>query len=385
MDNLTLNLFKAYYLARKNKRNTNNQLRFEISFESEILRLAREIINRNYYISPSIAFIINKPVAREVFAADFRDRVVHHLLYQAINPVLEGKFIHDSYSCRKGKGTLYGIKRADRFIRSCSQNYHSNAWILKLDVEGYFMNINHQTLWNKTQKMMGSSNIFLGLKRDLIDYLLQKIIFHETKNNCIFKSKKTKWKILPNSKSLFYVPKGTGLPIGNLTSQLFGNIYLNDLDHYIKDELKVKYYGRYVDDMFFVHSSKEYLKSLVTKIEKHLPLGMRLHPKKIYLQHYTKGVLFLGQYIKPYRRYIGRRTKANFYQAIARINQLFSAAGLNLSENNKKKIQTTLNSYIGICKQANTYNLVGRMIERLDRAFYSVFYIEPRQLTVKIK
>jgi RNA-directed DNA polymerase len=385
MDNLTLNLFKAYYSARKNKRNTNNQLRFEINYESELLRLANEIANRNYQTSPSIAFIVDKPVTREVFAADFRDRVVHHLLYQAINPVIERRFIHDSYSCRKGKGTLYGVKRADGFICSCSRNYHCDAWVLKLDIEGYFMNMRHQILWNKTEKMLGAAKSFLGLRRDLVNYLLQKVIFHNTKKRCIFKSRKAKWDNLPNSKSLFYAPKGTGLPIGNLTSQLFGNVYLNNLDHYIKDELKVKYYGRYVDDMLFVHSSKAYLKNIVPKIKKHLPWGMRVHPRKIYLQHYTKGVLFLGQYIKPYRRYISRRTKANFYQAIVRINQLFSAGSSNLSERDKKNIQTTLNSYTGICKQANTYNLVKRMFERLDRAFYSVFYIESRQLTVKIK
>jgi len=145
-DKLLEDLFMAYYDARKNKRNTINQLRFEINMEHELLELFDDIINRRYKPRKSICFVVENPVKREVFAADFRDRVVHHLLYNYINPVLETQFINDSYSCRKGKGTLYGINRVAEFIKKCSANYTKDCYILKLDIRGYFMNIDKTIL-----------------------------------------------------------------------------------------------------------------------------------------------------------------------------------------------------------------------------------------------
>ncbi len=126
---LTVKLFEAYYRARKNKRNTHNQLKFEIDYEHNLLQLADEIKQRRYTPEPCIAFIVNKPVKREIFAADFRDRVVHHLLHGCINHIVEGRLIHDTYSCRTGKRTLYGINRINKFIRSCSKNYQQDAYI----------------------------------------------------------------------------------------------------------------------------------------------------------------------------------------------------------------------------------------------------------------
>jgi RNA-directed DNA polymerase len=131
-DKITLDLFQAYFDARKNKRNTINALSFEKHFEANIFTLCEEIIENRYEPKPSICFIVDKPVKREIFAADFRDRVVHHFIYNYISPVFEKVFINDSYSCRKGKGTHYGIKRIDHFIRSCSLNYTKNCYVLKL-------------------------------------------------------------------------------------------------------------------------------------------------------------------------------------------------------------------------------------------------------------
>jgi len=295
---LKLRLFEAYYRARKGKRNTRNQLKFEIDFEHNLLRLAEEIKRRQYEPSPCIAFIVNQPVKREIFAADFRDRVVHHLLHGTINHIIEGKLIHDTYSCRKRKGTLYGIKRIDTFIRSCTRNYQRDASILKLDITGYFRNMRHDLLWEKIQRILsGRNSNYGGLSRELIDYLLRQVIFADVTKNCRIKCSRAEWQGLPKSKSLFYTDKGCGLPIGNLTSQLFGNIFLNDFDHFVKHQLGMKYYGRYVDDMVFIHQSKEYLRSIIDKVRKELALvGLEVHPGKIYLQHYTKGVLFLGNF-----------------------------------------------------------------------------------------
>lgn len=203
---------------------------------------------------------------------------------------IEKTFIHDSYSCRQNKGSLYGIKRASKFIRSATDNYQKQAFILKLDVQGYFTHIKHEVIYQKVLKILDRDKTYNGLSFELVDYLLQKTIFNEVTQNCTLKGSKKDWQGLPKDKSLFGNAKGVGLPIGNLTSQMFGNLYLNDLDHFIKHTLKIKYYGRYVDDMLFVHKDKDYLKSIISKIELKIgQIGLKLHPKKIYLQPYQYG------------------------------------------------------------------------------------------------
>ena len=147
-------LFRAYYDARKNKRNKINSLAFEIDYEKQLFKLADEIWDYRYEPEPSVCFISDYPVKREIFAASFRDRVVHHLIYNYISPIFEKRFINDAYSCRPGKGTSYGIKRLDHFIRSCSENYKKDCYVLKLDIKGYFMSMNRSVLYEKTVKTL---------------------------------------------------------------------------------------------------------------------------------------------------------------------------------------------------------------------------------------
>ena len=366
MNTILDDLFCAYFGARKNKRNTINALSFELNYESNLIRLYEEIIDRRYEISKSICFINFSPIQREIFAADFRDRIVHHLVFNYINPVFEKIFINDSYSCRKNKGTHYGINRIRRFISQCSQNYTDDAYIMKLDIEGYFMKMDRELLY---RKVINTVKDFRNeIKCDLVTltYLLKKIIFNDPTINCKIKGKKKDWNGLPESKSLFCVESGKGFPIGNLTSQLFGNIYLNELDHYIKDDLGVKYYGRYVDDLVLVHRSKNYLLQCRDKIGRFLKdrLMMNLHEGKFYLQYFTKGVQYLGVYIKPYRIYIGKRCKTNFYQKILLWNKKGYESGEIMEEEKKVLFRANINSYLGLMKHYNTYRLRKKMIKR---------------------
>ncbi len=273
---LLVDLLKAYYGARKNKRNTFNQLKFELNYESQLLDLCEQIASRTYKPLPEIAFIVNKPVKREIFAADFRDRVVHHLLFNYLNPVLEKYFINDCYSCRAGKGTSYGILRMQRFMRGCSHNYTKDCYILKLDIKGYFMSINKTILYDAVKTLLAkekSKKGVLPFNEELADFLLKVIIFNDPTKNCRIKGNKADWEGLPKSKSLFYARANCGLPIGNLTSQLFGNVYLTVFDQFVKRQLKVKYYGRYVDDFVLLHPDGEYLKSLVPVVRSFLLIG----------------------------------------------------------------------------------------------------------------
>jgi retron-type reverse transcriptase len=309
---LFLELRRAYLDARRNKRNTINQLKFERNLEYELLSLEQELQSRTYEIRPSVCFINELPVKREIIAADFRDRVIHHFLYNRIYPIFDRKFIYDCYSCRVGKGTLFGIKRARGFLRSCGSK-SSAVWVLRLDIRGFFMAIDKNILFDLVIGGLGGR---AGFSEDLsLDYyLIRKIIFNDPLESARFRSPSGAWDDLPKDKSLMFSPADCGLPIGNLTSQLFANVYLNPLDHFVKRELKIKYYGRYVDDMVLIHNDKQVLLDAISRIREYLSKELRLilHPRKIKLQPADKGFAFLGAYIYPNRVLAGRRVSRNF-------------------------------------------------------------------------
>jgi len=352
--------FEAYFECRKNKRYTANALAFEIDYEHNLVQLCEEINNGTYQIGRSIAFIVNKPVKREIFAADFRDRVVHHFIINKLNHLFEKQFINDSYSCRTGKGTHFGIQRVDKFIRQCSANYTKDCYILKLDLQGFFMSINKNILFEKLEYFIQAK--YISTDKELIIELCKKIIFNDSTKNCIIKGKHSDWGDLPETKSLFHSKPNCGLPIGNLTSQVFANFYMDSFDHYVKHDLGIRYYGRYVDDFVIVHKDKEYLRNLIPKLSEYLQseLQTTIHPKKIYLQHYSKGVKFLGTVILPNRIYIANRTKGNFYAAIAKQNQI--ARDHKPTKKEQQAFQSSINSYLGIMKHYKTYKLRKHMI-----------------------
>jgi len=184
--NLLRDLFRAYYSARKNKRRTLSQIKFETEYENNIIDLWEEIGNRSYTPSPSIAFVKKKPVIREVFAPDFRDRVVHHYLFQKLSPVYEKDFIEDSYSCRKGKGTLYGINKVQGFLRSVHERDLKNAYILKLDIKNYFYSLDREHLFSLLEKKI-KSKTFLGVDKEILLFLVKQTIFNDPTKNVIKK------------------------------------------------------------------------------------------------------------------------------------------------------------------------------------------------------
>lgn len=312
-EKLTKDLFLAYYECRQNKRNTTNALKFEMNYEANLFKLRDELLNRTYEPRRSIAFIVTKPVKREIFAADFRDRIIHHFLIKKMNIFFEKTFIDDSYACRKGKGTHFGVKNIYNKIKECSKNYTTNCFILKLDIEGFFMHINRDILYKMLYSYIQEN--YFDSDKDLIIFLAKKVIYNNPVKNCIIKGNKSEWLSLPKTKSLFGMLPGFGLPIGNLTSQVFANFYMNLFDKWILEKMGVKYYGRYVDDFIIIDNNRDNLISLIQKIKVFLEtnLLLNIHPKKIYLQHYNKGVAFLGSYIKPNRIYIKNSTKGNFF------------------------------------------------------------------------
>ena len=236
------------------------------------------------------------------------------------------------------------------------------------------MSINKPILYTKLEKFINEKH--QSTDKDLILKLCKQLIFNDPTKYCIIKGNKSDWSDLPQTKSLFHSKPNCGLPIGNLTSQVFANFYMDSFDHYVKHDLKIRYYGRYVDDFVIVHEDKEYLKKLVIKLSKYLKseLQVTIHPKKVYLQHYSKGVKFLGTVIKPNRIYIANRTKGNFYNAIEKQNKIIQNHKPTKEE--KSAFLSSMNSYLGIMKHYESYNLRKRMIfKRLSGYWLNHVYL----------
>lgn len=351
-EQLLLDLYRAYKGARKHKRAKNYQTQFEEQLEKNLVELRDEIYERRYEPRPSQCFMIHDPKMREVFAADFRDRVVHHLVYDYIAKMFERTFIADTYSCIKGRGTHYGIRRAQRMIQACSQKNKGECYVLQMDISGYFMSINRGKLLdicNRTINKMQKRESDEKGKRweqkvdiEIVRYLLEKTIMLDPTDGCYVIGDREEWKKLPDNKSLFKAEKGRGLPIGNLTSQLFSNVYLNELDQYVKRELGCEYYGRYVDDWFVVHRSKIYLRRLIPIIRDYLgrELGLEVHSRKTKITKAQYGVAFLGTYIKPDRIYVENGT-------LKRMRKKLRAAILD-KEKSFEGLRATVDSYRGI-------------------------------------
>lgn len=312
-DTLLTDLFRAYYDARRNKRNTCSQLRFELNLETNLIHLYHDLYSRKYRPSPSICFVIEDSVKREVFASEFRDRVVHHLYWNYVAELFDRLFVYDSYSCRKGKGTLFGIERLEHHIRSATHNFTRSAYILQLDIQGYFMHIRRDLL----HKIVTDTLHQYHYTDPLLLYLTDIIILKDPLQHCRYCGNPSDWDGLPDSKCLSKQPHGVGLPIGDLTSQLFSNIFLNRLDRFVQYDLGFSHYGRYVDDFWLVDTSKERLRSAIEPIRVFLrEMGMTLHPKKIRLYPSTERVGFLGAVCVPYYRHTSKRTTQKFHDKL---------------------------------------------------------------------
>ena len=354
-------VFEAYFACRKHKRSTINALAFELDYEKNLVKLWKELNNGTYKIGRSITFVVNKPVKREIFAADFRDRVVHHLLMRRLMSIFEHEFVSEAYSCRKGKGTLYAAKDVFNKIKKISKNYTEECYILKMDIKAFFMSINKNILFTKLKKMIDKYYCY-GDKNIVLD-LMQKIVFHCPQNNCVRKGNIKNWDKLPKDKSLFCTGKFKGLPIGNLTSQIFANFYLSDFDKFVKSMDDNLAYGRYVDDFVIIHKNKTFLKKIRQKLKTYLykKCKLILHPTKQYLQQYRKGVAFVGCFLLPNRTYAGKRLKNNIILKLKEVEKKGKKPTLDFIRQN---IQT-FNSYFGFLRHHNTFNIRKMIKNRL--------------------
>ncbi len=341
--------------CRRRKRNTINALRFEASLLDNLLDLRSRLQDGTYSPSRSVCFVAKQPKLREIFAADFRDRVVHHLLVPEIEKVFEPKFNHDSYACRKGKGTHAAVARLRHFMNCVTRGGRVAAWFMQLDIRSFFMSIDREillgilkknikkALYNKisprpslpkrgktplnplfiegkvpplengetTYRPCSSLNPTLekggegGFYKqnsfaDALLWLAEVIVNQDCTKDFVYKGDPRLLQGIPQHKSLFHIPPGKGLPIGNLTSQFFGNVYLNELDQFVKHTLKVRHYLRYVDDFILLDTNRERLLEMTKQIGSFLKERLALDMKPDFtLTRVSEGANFLGYIVRP--------------------------------------------------------------------------------------
>lgn len=299
---------------------------FEFNLEENIFQLHEDLKSKSYQHSSYVSFYVTDPKLRHIHKACVRDRVLHHAIFRILYPIFDRNFIYDSYSCRLGKGTHRAIHRLENFVRKSSRNNHILTYALKCDVQKFFDSIDKTIL----TRIIASK-----IKDDGFSWLISKILDSFSK-----------------------IP-GKGLPLGNVTSQIFANIYLNELDQHVKHCLKVKYYVRYCDDFVMLGSDLHYLSELAFKINEFLEehLALSLHPNKVILRKYRQGIDFLGYVVLPHHRVIRTKTRKRVINKMINKREEFDSDLIS-----QESLRQSLNSYLGILKHCNGYELENEII-----------------------
>jgi retron-type reverse transcriptase len=319
-------LFRAWEIFKSDKRNKPDVAEFEMNLEQNIFDLYRDLKNGTYRHGGYKGFWIHDPKLRRIHKASVRDRVLHHAVFRVLNPIFEPTFIPTSFSCRIGKGTHKGMKKVAEMIRTVSRNNTRPCYALKCDVRKFFDSIDHDTLLKILDKKIKDEKV-MGLMREIIDS------FAASRPNLFDRR---------------------GVPIGNLTSQIFANIYMNEFDQFMKHELKVDNYARYTDDFIIVSTDKRYLENLLTPIEGFLrsKLFLELHPKKVILRKHNRGIDFLGYVILPYHIKMRTKTKRRIPRKLHESIRLYKSGAIS-----ELTLKSSLQSYMGVLSHADARTL----------------------------
>jgi len=347
------NIYQNYLQCRKNKRNTINQLEFEAYLLDNLWELERDLASKSYKIGRSLCFLTSSPKLREIFAAEFRDRIVHHILVRKLEPFYEKRFISDVYNNRKNRGIHLATKKAQSYMNATGKGYY-----LQLDIKGFFYNLDKNILFMKIFNDIDRLEPTIPNKKEIL-WLSNKIIYHDPTRNYVFKGDQSKLALLPEHKTLFKIPKSKGLPIGNLTSQFFANVYMNDFDNFIKRKLKVKHYLRYVDDFVLFDTSKERLNHLYKEIEFYLwyELGLKLRADTKLRKH-SDGLDFLGYIIRENYMLTRKRVVHNYRYKKAKYLDKYEAQKGKMSLEEIKEFLSLQASFVSHIKHSNSFNLM---------------------------
>lgn len=315
------NLFFAWREFKRGKINKSDVKKFYYSLEDNLFDLRQNLLNRHYQPDKYEFFYVRDPKLRPIHKASVRDRVLFQAVFRVLYHIFDKHFIFDSYSSRLDKGTHAGVRRLEQFVRQANANCSRPTFALKCDVKKFFYSIDHDILFDLIKHKISDPDAL---------WLIDKII------------------------ASFEIERGKGLPLGNVTSQLFANIYLNELDQFVKHVLKQKYYLRYCDDFVILGNCAEDLRALIKPINNFLMerLKLSLHPNKVEIRKLSQGIDFLGYVILPHHIVLRTKTKRRMFRKL-RQRKLSLDMGIITSENYNQSLQ----SYLGILKHCNGHKL----------------------------
>ncbi|MDD6104128.1 MAG: RNA-directed DNA polymerase [Bacteroidales bacterium] len=385
----------------KKKKSSGQCTFYRAIYEDDLITLAAEVKSHTYEPSKSICFVVTRPKLREVFAANFRDRIVQHWACLRLNPLFEERFHSQgdvSFNCRVGYGTLHAVQTLQDKIKKVSQNYTRQAYIGKFDLKAFFMSIDKNILQSMISDLIDSK--YIGEDKEDLHYVCTKIIMHCPQKYCVKRGNERLWDDLDPRKSLFNAPDTIGMPIGNLTSQLFANYYMSFFDEWILHKLK-EYGGeyiRFVDDFSIVvpttdeFDGKEIIKQIrkeaILWLKEHLHLT--LHADKVYIQDVKKGVAFVGSVLKPNRLYISNRSVASMKYKLKQFDEFcfdLACSGHEPTKMQSKLLEhdvCSLNSYLGGMVHDNSYAI--RSSELLNKKwFWKYCYVSGHFQCIKLK
>ena len=310
------NLLCAWDKFKNGKREKLDVEIFELNLEDNLFKLHKDLLSKRYRHGPYTGFYIKDPKVRRIHKSEVRDRIVHHLIAQTLTPIFDPAFIPDSYSSRINHGTHKGIERLRIFTRKIWQT-HKQCFVLKCDVKKFFATLDHEILLEIIGRKIKDSDV-LRLIRLLVESFSQ------------------------------------GAPIGNLTSQLFANIYMNELDQFVKNTLKVRCYIRYTNDFVVVHQDENYLRDILERITEFLKdkLKLSLHPNKVSIRKYRQGVDFLGYVTLPKARVLRTRVKHRIFNKLKERVLQFKMGKIN-----ETTLLQSFNSYMGVLSHADSHKL----------------------------
>ncbi|MFA5778099.1 MAG: reverse transcriptase/maturase family protein [Candidatus Paceibacterota bacterium] len=323
LENLLL-AWKEFVVGKKNRKDVEE---FQRNLMTNIISLHTDLVNKAYKHSQYEAFNISDPKPRNIHKAKVRDRLLHHAIYRVLYPFFDRTFITDSYSCRKNKGTHKAINRFRKFAYQASKNHTRTVWVLKGDIKKFFANIDHEILKGILRKHIQDKNVLWLLGQVIDSFSSQKHIY-AIADIC-----------------------SKGLPLGNLTSQLLVNIYMNEFDQFVKHKIKAKHYVRYADDFVILSQNRKWLENTIVRIKDFLEneLMLSLHPAKLSISTVASGVDFLGWVLFPDHRVVRTITKRRMFHGVKKKHGSFetvqSYLGL-LSHGNARKLESEIKNYI---------------------------------------
>ena len=314
-------LFECWYNFSKGKRKRKDIQQFERNLEDNIFQLQQELESFQYKHDAYHHFYMTDPKQRRISKASVRDRLVHQMVYSVLSNIFDKKFIFHSLSSRLGKGTHMGVSQLQGMIRRISTNGKYPCYALKMDIKRFFDTINHNIL-----KLLLRKNITDERSLKIIDIIIDS----------------------------FHIQEGIGIPLGNVTSQLFANVYLHGLDDFIKQELRERYYLRYCDDFIILSNDKTHLESLILPIQEFLKrkLHLELHPKKVTIRKLNQGIDFVGYVLFSKHILLRTRTKQRMKKRLKTYYEAYLEGGIDATSMDQR-----LHSYLGILSHANQHTL----------------------------